>query len=143
MRISDYRLQAVALALTILLLGACKGKADNFGPIVDSGSSVQITSLVPDPGVPLHVGQTVEFKLEASYVFTGETGTVALIVQAADGSGLAQPFDVVKKGSGKTSLETSVVVPETSSLEVLIPLVNQGPNQLTALDRRTYKVVAK
>lgn len=143
MRIACDRVGLVALALLCFTLSGCKGKSDNFGPIVDSGSSVQITSLVPDPAVPLHVGQTVEFKVEASYVFTGETGTVALIVQAADGSGLAQPFDVVKKGSGKTSLETSVVVPETGALEVLIPLVNQGPNQLTALDRRTYKVVAK
>jgi hypothetical protein len=130
-------------APVLLTAPGCQDKHDSFGPIVPSGSSVQITSIAPNAGEVLHVGQTVDFKVEAAYTFTGETGTVALIVQASDGSGLAQPFDVVKKGSGKTSLEASVTVPSTSSLEVLMPLVNQGKNELTAIDRRTYKVVPK
>jgi hypothetical protein len=136
-----FRLAACGSALVVLL--GCHGKGDAFGPVVPSGSSVQITSIAPNPGEALHPGQTVDFKVEATYTLTGDTGTVALIVQAADGSGLAQPFDVVKKGSGKTTLEASVVVPNTDSLEVMTPLVNQGPNTLTAIDRRTFKVSAK
>ncbi|OGB02128.1 MAG: hypothetical protein A3E79_12315 [Burkholderiales bacterium RIFCSPHIGHO2_12_FULL_61_11] len=106
------------------------------------GSLAQITSISPDTTQVLRSGEQVKLKVDVSYVLTSESGTIKLVVLAADNSDLAQDFKVITKGSGKSILEAEFTVPSTTEIRVFAPLVVQGQNSTSVADGRAFKVVA-
>ena len=105
------------------------------------GSLAQITAISPDTTQALRAGEQVKLKVDVSYVLTSESGTIKLVVLAADNSDLAQEVKVITKGSGKSTLETQFTVPRTTAVRVFTPLVVQGQNATSGADGRAYTVV--
>ena len=93
-----------AIAVSIFLPGRQSvGQPANKPPF---GSLAQITSISPDTSQVLHPGQQVRLKVDVSYVLTSASGTIKLLVLAADSSELGQDVKVIAKGNGKSTLET-------------------------------------
>ena len=107
------------------------------------GSLAQITAISPDTSEVLHPGQQVRLKVDVSYVLTSASGTVKLLVLAADSSELGQDVKVITQGNGKTTLETRFTVPATAEVRVFAPLVVQGESSGPAADGRSYKVLPR
>jgi len=105
------------------------------------GSLAQITSISPDTTQILRSGEQVKLKVDVSYVLTAESGTIKLVVLAADNSGVAQDVEVITKGSGKSTLKAEFTVPSTTVIRVFTPLIVQGQNSTSAADGRTFQVV--
>ncbi|MEZ5615895.1 MAG: hypothetical protein R3E35_11855 [Rhodocyclaceae bacterium] len=132
----------VSVSAALLMLG-CQRSDPHFGTPAPTGSSVQIASVSPSVGEPLHVGEKVKLKVDVNYTLTGESGTLALIVQAADNSAISQNFEVVTKGSGKATLEAEFIVPSTKAIQLFTPLSAQGQSSTSTVESRAFKVVAK
>jgi len=130
-----------AMAVSGLLLG-CQSTAQptNMPPF---GSLAQITSISPDASQVLHPGQQVRLKVDVSYVLTSASGTIKLLVLAADSSELGQDVKVISKGNGKSTLETQFTVPGTTEIRVFAPLIVQGESSGSAADGRSYKVLPR
>jgi len=107
------------------------------------GPSIQITHISPESSSRVHVGDRVDLEVTASYTQAAESGSITLVVQAADGSTIANHWEVVARGSGTVTLKTSFVVPETSSIGVFMPLSAEGQGVTSTVDARTYIVEAK
>lgn len=130
-----------ALAASTFLLGCqSTGQPASQPPF---GSLAQITSISPDTSEVLHPGQQVRLKVDVSYVLTSASGTIKLLVLAADSSELGQDVKVITQGNGKTTLETRFTVPATTEVRVFAPLVVQGESSGPAADGRSYKVLAR
>ena len=107
-------------------------------------SFVRIMKLAPDPATPLKVGDKVKLQVEVNYALTtAATGTLALVVQAADNKHLAQNAATVQKGAGKAALGVEFVVPQTSSVRVFTPLSPAGQAATATVALRTYQVLAR
>ena len=128
-----------SIAVSSLLLGCQLPEQNTARP--PFGSLAQITSISPDTLEVLHSGEHVKLKVDVSYVLTAESGTIKLVVLAADNSDLAQDVKVVTKGRGKSTLEAEFTVPLTTTIQVFTPLVVQGQNSSSAADGRAFKVV--
>lgn len=130
-----------AIAVSIFLPGCqSTGQPANKPPF---GSLAQITSISPDTSQVLHPGQQVRLKIDVSYVLTSASGTIKLLVLAADSSELGQDVKVITKGNGKSTLETQFTVPVTTEIRVFAPLVVQGESSGSAADGRSYKVLPR
>ncbi|WP_397408274.1 hypothetical protein [Polaromonas sp.] len=130
-----------AIAASIFLPGCQSvGQPANKPPF---GSLAQITSISPDTSQALHPGQQVRLKVDVSYVLTSASGTIKLLVLAADSSELGQDVKVIAKGNGKSTLETQFTVPATTEIRVFAPLVVQGESSGSAADGRSYKVLPR
>lgn len=132
----------VSVLAALLMLG-CQRNDLHPGTPASAGSSVQIASISPSAGEPLHVGEKVTLKVDVNYLLTAESGTLALVVQAADNSAIAQNFEVVTKGSGKATLESEFIVPSTKAIQIFTPLSAQGQSSTSTVESRAFKVVAK
>jgi hypothetical protein len=108
-------------------------------------STVKIAMITPDISKPLYVGDTVKLQVDVSYIMSGDSGTVSLVVQRGESGGrpLASATEVVLKGKGTVRLEAEVRIPETRALQVFTPLSHQGQGATSIVDYRVYKVVAK
>lgn len=128
--------------LLIATLSACDSRlsADNAAP---GGSSVKIMSMSPDISSPLRVGENIKLRVDVAYSLNAPSGTLSLVVQASDNSGVAQDMEVVTKGSGNTKFETEFVVPNTKAIQVFTPLSAQGQSSTSTVDMWAFKVVAK
>ena len=131
----------VPVVISSLLLG-CQRSDPNVGTPALSGSTVQIISTSPGIGEPLHAGEKVKLKVDVNYTLSEESGTLALVVQAADNLSIAQNFEVVMKGSGKVALEAEFIVPNTKAIQIFTPLSGQGQNSTSTVDSRAFKVVS-
>lgn len=130
-----------ALAASTFLLGCqSTGQPASKPPF---GSLAQITSISPDTSQVFHPGQQVRLKVDVSYVLTSASGTIKLLVLAADSSELGQDVKVIAKGNGKSTLETQFTVPVTAEIRVFAPLIVQGESAGSAADGRSYKVVPR
>lgn len=131
----------VSIAVSGFLPG-CQftGQPANMPPF---GSMAQITSISPDTTRVLRTGEQVRLKVDVSYVLTSASGTIKLVVLAADNSNLGQDVKVITKGSGKSTLETQFTVPGTTKIRVFAPLVVQGESSGSAADGRSYKVLPR
>jgi len=129
------------IAVSLSLIG-CQRDTPHFGTPAPTGSSVQIASVSPPITQSLRVGESVKMKVDVNYALTDESGTVALVVQAADNSSIASTMEVVAKGSGTLSLETNFVVPTTKAIQIFTPLSGQGQSSTSTVDSRAFKVVA-
>ncbi|MDO8251048.1 MAG: hypothetical protein Q7T78_15200 [Rhodoferax sp.] len=128
-----------SIAVSCLLLG-CQLPEQHTG-VPPFGSLAQITSISPDTIEVLRSGEQVKLKVDVSYVLTAESGTIKLVVLAADNSDVAQDFEVITKGSGTSTLEAEFTVPITTAIRVFTPLIVQGQNSTSAADGRAFKVV--
>ena len=128
-----------SIAVAGLLLG-CQLPEQHTG-MPPFGSLVQITSISPDTIEVLHPGEQVKLKVDVSYVLTAESGTIKLVVLAADNSTVAKDVAVIKKGSGKSTLQAQFTVPNTTAISVFTPLIVQGQNSTSITDGRAFKVV--
>jgi hypothetical protein len=131
----------IALIALSAMLGCEREERNN--PAAPEGSFVKIISISPTPGQPLHSGEKINLKVEVNYSLNAESGTLAIVVQGADNSGIAQNFEVVPKGTGNVTLEASFVVPDTKAIQVFTPLSAQGQGSTSTVDSRAFKVVAK
>jgi len=128
--------------MAALALAGCDRPAAKKGALPPS--FVRIARLSPDVSTSLTVGDKVELEVEVEYgLTTADTGTVALVVQAADNKNLASNMQVVSKGTGKAAFKARFVVPETSAVQVFTPLQAQGQTATATVAVRTYKVVGK
>jgi len=134
----------------VLLLAGCQREAQSPSPpspssilAAPAGSSVRILSVDPPTSVALRVGDKVTLKLDVQYVLAAESGTVAIVVQAANNSPLAQNVSVIRNGSGKLNLQAEFVVPQTNAVQVFVPLHAQGQGPTSTVDSRAFEVVAK
>lgn len=128
-----------SIAASCLLLG-CQLREQHTG-VPPFGSLAQITSISPDTIEVLRSGEQVKLKVDVSYVLTAESGTIQLVVLAADNSEVAQDFEVITKGRGKVILEADFMVPVTSAIRVFTPLIGQGQDSTPAADGREFKVI--
>lgn len=130
-----------AMAVSGFLLGCqSAGQPANMPPF---GSMAQITSISPDTTTALRAGDQVRLKVDVSYVLTSASGTIKLVVLAADNSALGQDVKVITKGNGKSTLETQFTVPATTEIRVFAPLIVQGESSGSASDGRSYKVLPR
>ena len=137
------RLAALLIWLAVSLpLFGCQRDDQSFGTPAPTGSSVQIVSTSPSTGQPLRAGENVKLKVNVNYTLTVESGTLALVVQSADNSAVAENFEVVKKGNGKITLEAEFTVPRTKAIQIFIPLSAQGQNSTSTVDTRAFEVIA-
>src|ERR1700729_3607448 len=96
------------------------------------GYSIKLESASPAPGVPITVGQTVEFKIAVSYRLSiADKGSILVVVQDETDKNLLtdqkQPSQSVDRGKGTVTLTVSLVVPAGSNeVRLFIPLVPSG-----------------
>jgi hypothetical protein len=131
----------VLVTISAQLFG-CQRSEQQGGTPALSGSTVQIISISPGIGEALRAGEKVKLKVDINYALSEESGTLALVVQAADNSAIAQNFEVVTKGSGKVALEAEFIVPNTKAIQIFTPLSGQGQNSTSTVDTRAFKVVS-
>ena len=128
-----------SIAVSGLLLGCqVTGQRTDVPPL---GSMAQITSISPDTSQVLRSGERVKLKVDVSYVLTAESGTIKLVVLAADNSDVAQDFKVLTKGSGKSTLEAAFTVPSTTAIRVFTPFIVPGQDSTSVADGRAFTVV--
>lgn len=123
------------------LLPGCQLPAQQTETPAAFGSLAQITAISPDTTQVLRPGERVKLKVDVSYVLTAESGTITLVVLAADNSGIAQDFAVITKGRGKSALEAEFTVPNTTAVRVFTPLVFKGQTSTSVADGRAFKVL--
>jgi hypothetical protein len=107
------------------------------------GSFVKIVSVTPEASTTLKVGDRVKIEVEVSYALQADSGSVSLVVQAADYIGLAHNMEALRRGKGKTRLSAEFVVPQTNAIQVFTPLSAQGQAATSTVDHRVYKVAGK
>jgi hypothetical protein len=96
------------------------------------GYSIALVSASPAPGTTVTVGQTVEFKITASYQLSiADNGAILMIVQdETDKNLLADKKPTsqsVNRGKGTVTLTESLIVPAGSNeVRLFIPLVPSG-----------------
>jgi hypothetical protein len=127
----------VSFALGLLAFGSLASAADAPMPWAfvngsAKGYSIKLESASPAPGTPVTVGQTVEFKITASYQLSiADNGAILMIVQDETDENLLadkkQPSQSVNRGKGTVTLTGSLVVPAASNeVRLFIPLVPSG-----------------
>jgi hypothetical protein len=127
----------VSFALALLASGSLASAAEAPMPWAfvngsAKGYSIKLESASPAPGTRVTVGQTVEFKITASYQLSiADNGAILMIVQDETDKNLLadkkQPSQSVNRGKGTVTLTGSLVVPAGSSeVRLFIPLVPSG-----------------
>lgn len=136
------RLRFILLLVLLYAVAGCEriSFGDNAAP---SGSMVKILSTSPETSTPLYVGDRVKLWVDVAYTLTTDSGTVDLVVQAADNSGLAHDMEVIRKGSGQTHFETEFVVPNTKAIQLFVPLSAKSQSTTSTVDMWAFKVVSK
>lgn len=127
----------------VCLLPGCQLPAQHTDLQAPFGSLAHITSISPDTTQVLHPGERARLKVDVNYVLTAESGTIKLVVLAADNSDVAQDSKVITKGSGKSTLEAEFTVPGTTVIRVFTPLVVQGQNSTSVADGREFQVIPR
>ena len=135
-------LTVILMAGGLLTLAGCQ-RNEPSGTRALSGSSVKIVGITPDISAPLRVGERVTLMVDISYSLAVDSGTVTLVIQAADNSGIVQNMEVLSKGEGKTSLKAEFTVPDTKAVQIFTPLSAQGQTSSSTVDYRAYKVIPK
>jgi len=105
-------------------------------------SAVSIVSIKPDPALPLKIGERVKLQLVVAHTLDSDSGTITIYVQAADNSKITQNFDVISRGTARTTLKAEFTVPATKAIQVFVPIHARGQGPTSTLDSRTYRVVA-
>jgi hypothetical protein len=137
----------VAVAFALLIEGTrAQSPAPRSMPMPGAApgkSAVSIVSINPDTSLPLMVGERVKIKVVVAHTLDSESGTISIVVQAADNSRITQNFDVISRGTARTTLEAEFTVPATKAIQVFVPLHAHGQGPTSTLETRAYRVVAK
>lgn len=131
----------LAVLFSALMFGSHARATDEHA--APAGSSVKILSTSPDTSSPLHAGDRVKLRVDVAYTLSEGSGTLSLVVQAADNSGVAQDNEVVTKGSGQTRFETEFIVPITKAILVFTPLSSRSQTSTSTVDMWAFKVLPK
>ena len=124
---------AVVFALCLSAVG-CSRKSPS--PVVS------IQSAEPSGDVGLLEGDRVQFVVAVRAGAMDKPGKVALVVQSADQTiGLTGPVPI--ENGQVLTLRTEVVIPRTSTIEVVTPLYLDAAAATSILDRRYYKVIGR
>lgn len=122
------------------LLGGCQVPAQHAALSAAFGSVAQITSISPNTTQIFRPGEQVDLKVDVNHVLTAESGTIRLLVLAADNSDIAHDFKAITKGSGTSILNAHFTVPRTTVIRVYTPLIAQGEESTSAVDGRSFEV---
>jgi hypothetical protein len=133
-----------SIAVSSLLMGCqrTEQRTEQRAETPPFGSLAQITSISPDTTQVFRAGDQVKLKVDVSHVLTAESGTIQLVVLAADNSDIAKVSEAITKGTGKSTLEVAFKVPSTTVIRVFTPLIVQGQNSTSLADGRTFEVVS-
>jgi hypothetical protein len=124
---------AVGLALCISAIG-CDTKRQT--------AVVTIQSAKPSGEVWLLEGDRVQFEVVVRAQGFDSPRKVALIVQSADQAiGMAGPVTI--ESGQVVTLRTDVVIPRTSTVEVITPLFLDNEAETSIIDNRYYKVIGR
>jgi hypothetical protein len=109
------------------------------------GNSVKIVSILPDINSTLKVGSSVSITVDVEYSLMQDNGSIVLVVQrgervAGQQSLLGSVTGEIKRGTGKLTLKTNIIVPETNSIQVFTPLYILGVTRSSTVDMRALKV---
>lgn len=107
-----------------------------------AGSTIKIVEISPPTSHVFSVGESVDLRVKVRYVLSEESGTIALVVQAADNSSVAQDNEVIARGAEELTMQAKFIVPNTKVLQVFMPLSGQGQNATSTVDSRAFKVIA-
>lgn len=133
----------LAAFATAVLLAGCQVPGPHTNVPKAMGSLAQITSISPDASQVLRSGEQVNLKVNVSYALADDTGTLTLIVLAADSSALAHAARPIRQRSGTVTLEATFTVPNTTAVRVYTPLLADGQKSSSVVDGREYTVVAR
>lgn len=133
-------LLASALAATFLLGCQLAPYSEKPAPF---GSLAQISAISPDTTQVLRVGAQTKLRVGVSYALSTESGTLTLLVLAADNAVVARDVKMIAKGSGTATLEADFTVPRTTIVRVFTTLTVQGQDSTSAVDGRSFEVVAR
>jgi hypothetical protein len=139
---SSLRAMLASVAACGFLLG-CQAIGPHPANQPPFGSLAHITSMTPDASRNFSAGQKVQLKVDVRYVLTAETGTIMLIVLAADNSPIAQDVATITRGHGSTTLQANFTVPRTTQIRVYTPLIYQDQDSHSATDGRAFTVVPR
>lgn len=139
---STRRALFASITVSSLLLG-CQAIVPPKAGQVPFGTVAQITSMSPDVTRELRVGERVQLKVDVRYVLTADTGTIRLIVLAADNATVAQQEVRLARGGGTATLEAEFTVPRTTQIRVYTPLVYQDQDATSTTDGRSFAVVQR
>ena len=113
------------------------------GCTAQSGGTVKIVSISPEPYTTIRVGDKVDLKVEVEYTLEKQDAVVALTVQKEDSSSLGTAEEKIKKGSGRITLRSTFTGPETRIVTAFVPMRLQGYNKTQIVDSRTYNIAPK
>jgi hypothetical protein len=99
-------------------------------------TSARIARIQPDPSKGLRVGERVALRVEVDYE-VGADSEIVLVVQA-DTTLLSNTREMLKAGSGRVTLKSDFVVPDSSKVQVYAPLTLRGGRDVP--ESRTFIV---
>lgn len=124
----------VAALLAIMAFAGCTA---------ESGGTVKIVSISPQPYATMRVGDKVELKVDVAYTLKKKIGTISLVVQKEDISSLGSVTEKVKEGSGQLTLRHTFTVPDTRTVTVFVPMDLEGYRKTEIVESRTYNIAPK
>lgn len=132
--------------ISVCLFGVCScGSGSDTSGKTNAADAIKIVSSSPAAGTSLRVGNTYTFEITVEYTLKEDNGNITLVIQRGDSvaSPLANVVRSIKKGSGKVSLKSTIVIPNTSSIQVFVPMAPQGATTTSVVDSREYTVTGK
>lgn len=125
----------IAAAVSLACIGFAAARDDlpwAFNGKRAEGYTIDLVSVSPEPGTPLVVGQTVDFKITVRYENkVAPKGNIILVFQTDKGrakaEGEKQVSTEVTDRSGTVTLEDRITIPKKSKeLDLFVPLVPEG-----------------
>ena len=107
--------------------------------------TVKIVSISPDTKTALRVGEKVTFRVDVEYnLISTESGRISLVIQQSGSDrkplGAGAETEVVLKGKARLALSKEITVPDTTLVQVFVPLYVESGGSTHVVDTRFYKV---
>jgi hypothetical protein len=134
MRLAGY------LFVVLLSLTACDTHDLSYATPAPAGSTVEIVGISPSTDELLHQGQRVRLSVKVAYKLIGKDGLLGIVVQDASNDVLAISEGSIAKGTGNQDFAVDFTVPETTDVQLFVPLSAKGQNATRTVTMRTYKV---
>ena len=126
----------ITAALSSFCLVSCQRTNDNM-------VTVAIQKMEPSGESPLVRGMTVKFEGVVLAHHIPPESTVALVIQAADGTVLGVGGPVSISDNQAIELSSIIRIPATTSVTAFTPLYLGGKSESTTVDSRIYRVVGQ
>jgi len=132
---NNYRkIGLVAMLLAVASFAGCTA---------ESGGTVKIVSISPEPYTTVRVGDKVELKMDVDYTLKKTSADITLVVQKEDNSSLGSVKEAVKEGSGRVTLKHAFQVPETRIVTAYVSMSYGGYKATRIVESRTYNIAPK